>query len=138
MATAQSVGMLSQSSANTENAAAAPYDRDTLPSQLGPEESRKVRGFENQVTWLSHCMRSQQHFDAGAAVALFLSKMTSRVSAVPDMRQEMRVMNSHMAAGPAIVGERREMNVKLSIMSAAMDSTTGRPGRRPPCMPFAP
>lgn len=138
IATAQSVGTLVQPSAIGQDTAAAPPDRDALLDQLGPEELRKVQEFEVQVTWLSQYMRSHQQFDAGAAVALFLSKMTSSVSAVPEMRHEMRVMNSHMAAVPAIVGEMREMNAKLSVMTGAMDSTMGRSGRMAPWMPFAP
>jgi len=138
IATAQSVGALVQPPAISQNTAAESPDREALLRQLGPEELRKVQEFEVQVTWLSRYMRSHQQFDAGAAVALFLSKMTSSVSAVPEMREEMRVMNSHMAAVPAIVGEMREMNAKLSIMTAAMDSTMGRSGRMVPWMPFAP
>ena len=85
--------VLSQPSAISQHSSAVLLDRDALMSQLGPEERRKVEEFEPQVTWLSQYMRSHQQFDAGAAVALFLSEMTGSVSAVPEMRKEMRLMN---------------------------------------------
>ena len=97
-----------------------------------------MQEFEESVTWLSQYMRSMDRFDPAAAVALFLSKMTTSVSAVPDMHHEMRVMNTHMSAMPAIVAEMRAINAKLSVMTAAMDSTMGRSGRMAPWMPFSP
>lgn len=118
--------------------AAQAQQREALLSQLPAEDLEKIQAFEQQVTWLSQYMRSMDNFDPAAAVALFLSKMTTSVSAVPDMHREMQVMNTHMAAMPAIVAEMHAMNAKLSVMTAAMDSTMGRSGRMAPWIPFSP
>ena len=112
--------------------------REALLSQLPAEDLEKIQEFEEQVTWLSQYMRSMDRFDPAAAVALFLSRMTTSVSAVPEMHREMQVMNTHMSAMPAIVAEMHAINAKLSVMTAAMDSTLGRSGRMAPWMPFSP
>ena len=119
-------------------AVATAQQREALLSQLSAEDLEKIQAFEQEVTWLSQYMRSMDTFDPAAAVALFLSKMTTSVSAVPEMRREMQVMNTHMAAMPAIVAEMHAINAKLSVMTAAMDSTMGRTGRMAPWMPFSP
>lgn len=79
-------------------------------------------------------MHSMDSFDPAATGVLFLSKITTSVSAVPDMQ----VLNTHMVAMPAIAAEMHAIDAKLSVMTAAMDSTMGRNGRMTPWMPFSP
>ena len=99
-------------------------------------------GHEPDADWMKNAVeetdgRVNVEHDPAAAVALFLSRMTTSVSAVPDMHREMQVMNTHMSAMPAIVAEMHAINAKLSVMTAAMDSTMGRTGRMAPWMPFS-
>ena len=134
----QTAGEGMRPTATMTTAADPAQQREALLSQLSAEDLEKVQEFEGSVTWLSQYMRSMDRFDPAAAVALFLSKMTSSVSAVPDMHREMQVMNTHMSAMPAIVAEMHAINAKLSVMTAAIDSTMGRSGRMAPWMPFTP
>ena len=112
--------------------------REALLSALPADKRRQVEEFAGQVQWLSEFMRASPDFDAGAAVALFLSMMARDVGAVPGMYQEMQVMNARMAAVPAMAAELQGINAKMSVMTSAMDSTMGRAGRMMPWMPFSP
>ena len=112
--------------------------REALLSALPADKRKQVEEFSGQVQWLSEFMRASPDFDAGAAVALFLSMMARDVGAVPGMYQEMQVMNARMAAVPAMAAELQGINAKMSVMTSAMDSTMGRAGRMLPWMPFSP
>jgi hypothetical protein len=112
--------------------------REALLSALPADKRKQVEEFSGQVQWLTEFMRASPDFDAGAAVALFLSMMVRDISAVPGMYQEMQVMNARMAAVPAMAAELQGINAKMSVMTSAMDSTMGRAGRMMPWMPFSP
>lgn len=118
--------------------AAALSERDRLLSALPPAEKARVEAFEAQVKWLSEYMSASPDFNAGAAIALFISNMANDMSAVPRMHQEMLTMNARMAALPAMVLEMQAINAKLAVIASSMDSTMGRTGRMLPWMPFAP
>lgn len=113
-------------------------DRAQLLAMLSDQERAKLEQFETRVQWLSAYMKSNPDFDAGAAVALFLSEVAQNMEAVPKMHSEMQVMNARMAAVPAIVAEMQAINAKMAVMTGAMDSTMGRAGRMFPWMPFSP
>ena len=112
--------------------------RQTLLAQLPADQRQEISDFAAKVQWLSEFMRASPEFDAGAAVALFLSMMVRDISSVPGMYQEMQVMNARMAAVPAMAAELQGINAKMSVMTSAMDSTMGRAGRMMPWMPFSP
>jgi hypothetical protein len=112
--------------------------RQALLAQLPAEQRQEIGDFSAKVQWLHEFMRTSPEFDAGAAVALFLSMMVRDISSVPGMYQEMQVMNARMAAVPAMAAELQGINAKMSVMTSAMDSTMGRAGRMMPWMPFSP
>jgi hypothetical protein len=112
--------------------------RQDLLATLPADKRRQVEDFAGQVQWLSAFMHASPDFDAGAAVALFLSMMVRDIGAVPGMYQEMQVMNARMAAVPAMAAELQGINAKMSVITGAMDSTMGRAGRMMPWMPFSP
>jgi len=112
--------------------------RQALLAPLPADQRQEIVDFAAKVQWLSEFMRASPEFDAGAAVALFLSMMVRDISAVPGMYQEMQVMNARMAAVPAMAAELQGINAKMSVMTSAMDSTMGRAGRMMPWMPFSP
>lgn len=119
-------------------AVAALSERDRLLQGLPPAERMRVETFEAQVKWLSEYMSASPDFNAGAAIALFISNMANDMAAVPQMHQEMLTMSTRMAALPAMVLEMQAINAKLAVIATAMDSTMGRTGRMLPWMPFAP
>jgi hypothetical protein len=112
--------------------------RQALLAKLPADQRQEIGDFAAKVQWLSEFMHASPDFDAGAAVALFLSMMVRDISAVPGMYQEMQVMNARMAAVPAMAAELQGINAKMSVMTSAMDSTMGRAGRMMPWMPFSP
>ena len=112
--------------------------RQALLAPLPADQRQEIVDFAAKVQWLSEFMRASPEFDAGAAVALFLSMMVRDISSVPGMYQEMQVMNARMAAVPAMAAELQGINAKMSVMTSAMDSTMGRAGRMMPWMPFSP
>ena len=112
--------------------------RQALLAKLPADQRQEIGDFAAKVQWLTEFMRASPDFDAGAAVALFLSMMVRDISAVPGMYQEMQVMNARMAAVPAMAAELQGINAKMSVMTNAMDSTMGRAGRMMPWMPFSP
>jgi hypothetical protein len=113
-------------------------ERARLLGMLTAQEREQLEQFEAKVRWLGEYMQASTDFNAGAAVALFLSKMAEDMSAVPEMHQEMQTMNVSMAAVPAMVAEMRAINAKLAVITATMDSTMGRAGRMFPWTPFTP
>jgi hypothetical protein len=113
-------------------------DRERLLAMLSDEQRADIEHFEAKLQWLSAYMKSSSDFDAGAAVALFLSELAQDMTAVPKMHSEMQIMNTRMAAVPAIVAEMQAINAKMAVMTGAMDSTMGRAGRMFPWMPFSP
>ncbi len=106
--------------------------RDQLMAQLPPADRARLEEFEQKVGWLSQYMRSSPQFDAGAAVALFLSSMAKSIDAMPGMYAEMQAMNAKMNAMPVLANEVAGMNAKMSVIAANMDSTMGRAGRMMP------
>lgn len=119
-------------------AAAAPAlavpgpNREQLMGQLPPADRARLEEFEQKVGWLSQYMRSSPQFDAGAAVALFLSSMAKSIDSMPGMYAEMQAMNAKMNAMPVLANEVAGMNAKMSVIAANMDSTMGRAGRMMP------
>lgn len=111
--------------------AAAPT-HEQLVARLPPEERVRLEEFEQRVAWLSQYMRSSPQFDAGAAIALFLSDMARAMESVPRMHAEMQAMNAKMNALPVLANEVAGMNVKMGVVAANMDSTMGRAGRMMP------
>jgi hypothetical protein len=106
--------------------------RDQLMAQLPPADRARLEEFEQKVGWLSQYMRSSPQFDAGAAVALFLSSMAKSIDAMPGMYAEMQAMNAKMNAMPVLANEVAGMNAKMTVITANMDSTMGRAGRMMP------
>jgi hypothetical protein len=108
------------------------YFLKALLAQLPPADRARLEEFEQKVGWLSQYMRSSPQFDAGAAVALFLSSMAKSIDAMPGMYAEMQAMNAKMNAMPVLANEVAGMNAKMSVIAANMDSTMGRAGRMMP------
>lgn len=112
--------------------------RAELIAMLPAEKQRELESFEREVVWLSAYMHTWEQGQAGAVVALMLFKMAQSMSTMPSMEQQMRTMSGQMGALPAIVAELAQINAKMSVITASMDSTMGRAGRMMPWMPFAP
>lgn len=106
--------------------------REQLMALLPGEERARLQQFEQKVAWVSQYMRSSPQFDAGAAIALFLSDMAKAMEAVPKMQDEMQTMNTKMNALPFMANEVGGINAKMSVMTANMDATMGRMGRMMP------
>ena len=64
--------------------------------------------------------------------------MGQSMNTMPSMEQQMRTMSGQMGALPAIVAELAQINAKMHVITATMDSTMGRAGRMMPWMPFSP
>jgi hypothetical protein len=105
---------------------------DQLLARLPPEQRTRVQEFERRVGWLSQYLRSSPQFDAGAAIAVFLSDMATAMESVPRMHAEMQAMNAKMNAMPVLANEVAGMNAKMGVVAANMDSTMGRAGRMMP------
>ena len=110
--------------------------RATLKAQLPEEQQRKLVEFEQQVQWISQYMQTWDEGQAGAVVALMLSRIGDNMDAVPEMRDEMHVMNGLMRSMPTVAGEMQRMNANIAVITANMgvmthnmDSTMGRMGR---------
>jgi len=112
--------------------------RAELIAMLPTEKQQELESFEREVVWLSAYMRTLEQGQAGAVVALMLFKMAQSMSTMPSMEQQMRTMSGQMGALPAIVAELAQINAKMSVITASMDSTMGRAGRMMPWMPFSP
>lgn len=112
--------------------------RAQLLAELPGDKRRELESFEREVAWLSGYMQTWEEGQAGAVVAMMLFKMAKSMETMPSMEQQMRTMSGQMGALPAIVAELNQINAKLHVITATMDSTMGRAGRMMPWMPFAP
>ena len=117
-----------------------PQDREAmraaLKAQLPEDQQRKLVEFEQQVQWISQYMQTWDEGQAGAVVALMLSRIGDNMDAVPEMRDEMHTMNGLMRSMPTIAAEMQRMNANIAVITANMgvmthnmDSTMGRMGR---------
>lgn len=112
--------------------------RAELLAMLPAEKRRELESFEREVDWLSGYMQTWDQGKAGAVVAMMLFKMSKSMDTMPSMEQQMRTMSGQMGALPAIVAELAQINAKMHVITATMDSTMGRAGRMMPWMPFSP
>jgi len=110
--------------------------RAQLKAQLPAEQQAKLVEFEQQVQWISQYMQTWDEGQAGAVVALMLSRIGDNMDAVPEMRDQMQVMNGLMRSMPTVAGEMQRMNANIAVITANMgvmthnmDSTMGRMGR---------
>ena len=110
--------------------------RKALIAQLPEEKRQKMEEFQQQVEWISQYMQTWDEEQAGAVVALMLSRIGDNMNAVPKMHQEMKTMNSLMKSMPIVAIEMQRMNTNMSLITANigvmthnMDSTMGRMGR---------
>lgn len=122
--------------------AATPEDsagrRADLLGMLPADTQRELEAFEREVDWVNRYMQTWEEGKAGAVVAIMLYRMAQNMSTMPAMEQQMRAMTGQMGALPAIVAELSQINAKMHVITATMDSTMGRAGRMMPWMPFAP
>jgi len=112
--------------------------RAELLSVLPADARSKLEAFEREVDWLSGYMQTWDEGKAGAVVAMMLYRMAENMDSMPSMEQQMRTMGGQMGALPAIVAELNQINAKMHVITATMDSTMGRTGRMMPWMPFSP
>lgn len=117
--------------------------REELIKGLPDEERQRLDRFEQEVNWVSQYMQTWDKGMEGAVVALMLYKMSNSMESVPQMYDQMKVMNSLMTAMPAMATEMQRMNANMSVITANMgvmtqnmDSTMGRMGRSMPWMPW--
>jgi hypothetical protein len=110
--------------------------RKALIAQLPEEKQQKMEEFQQQVDWINQYMQTWDEEQAGAVVALMLSRIGDNMNAVPKMHQEMKTMNSLMKSMPIVAIEMQRMNTNMSLITAHMgvmthnmDSTMGRMGR---------
>jgi len=113
--------------------------RKALIAQLPEEQRQEVEEFQQQVEWVSQYMQTWDEEQAGAVVALMLSRIAGSMDAVPEMHHEMKAMNSLMKSMPIVAVEMQRMNANMSLITANMgvmthnmDSTMGRMGRWAP------
>lgn len=112
--------------------------RTELLAALPADSRERLEAFEREVEWLTRYMQTWDQGKAGAVVAMMLFRMSQNMDAMPAMEQQMRTMSGQMGALPAIVSELGQINAKLHVITATMDSTMGRAGRMLPWMPFTP
>jgi hypothetical protein len=67
-----------------------------------------------------------------------LFRIAERMETMQSVNQQMRIMGGQMSALPAIVGELNQINPKMHVTTATMDSTMGLAGRAVPWLPFSP
>ena len=123
----------------SQTSAAILAKRAALLAQLPEEQQRELEEFQQQVEWVSQYMQTWDESQAGAIVALMLSRIGDNMDAVPRMHEEMQVMNSLMHSMPIVATEMQRMNASISVITANMgvmthnmDSTMGRMGRWAP------
>ena len=112
--------------------------RAELIAMLPADKQRELATFEQEVDWVNGYMQTWDQGKAGAMVAMMLFRMAHSMDTMPSMEQQMRTMSGQMGALPAIVAELNQINAKMHVITAAMDSTMGRTGRMMPWMPFSP
>ena len=117
--------------------------REELINALPDEKRQRLDRFEQEVKWVSQYMQTWDKGMEGAVVALMLYKMSNSMESVPQMYDQMKVMNSLMTAMPVMATEMQRMNANMSVITANMgvmthnmDSTMGRMGRSMPWMPW--
>ena len=148
------VGALGWSLIPASSLAEAPRPSQQLSSSMGPDEraarraqllallpadkQHQLESFEREVAWVTGYMQTWDQGQAGAVVAMMLFKMAQSMNTMPSMEQQMRTMSGQMGALPAIVAELAQINAKMHVITATMDSTMGRAGRMMPWMPFSP
>jgi len=117
--------------------------REELIKGLPDEKRQRLDRFEQEVKWVSQYMQTWDKGMEGAVVALMLYKMSNSMESVPQMYDQMKVMNSLMTSMPAMATEMQRMNANMSVITANMgimthnmDSTMGRMGRSMPWMPW--
>jgi hypothetical protein len=117
--------------------------REELIKGLPDEKRQRLERFEQEVRWVSQYMQTWDKGMEGAVVALMLYKMSNSMESVPQMYDQMKVMNSLMTAMPAMATEMQRMNANMSVITANtgvmtqnMDSTMGRMGRSMPWVPW--
>ena len=113
--------------------------RKALIAQLPEEKRQEIEEFQQRVEWVSQYMQTWDEGQAGAVVALMLSRIGDNMDAVLKMHQEMKTMNSLMKSMPIVAVEMQRMNANISLITANMgvmthnmDSTMGRMGRWAP------
>lgn len=134
--------------------------RQQLIEGLTPEQRVHVERFEQQHKWIADYIQANPEFNAGAAIAVFLSDMTNSVRVMPDMLTEIRemkrevkvmsaevqTMDDQMKSIPVISAELQTMNQMMQVltndvhgmhlqmyqMSEDIDSTMGEAGRMMP------
>lgn len=112
--------------------------RAELLAMLPADKQHQLESFEREVAWVTRYMQTWDQGQAGAVIAMMLFKMGQSMSTMPSMEQQMRAMSGQMGALPAIVAELAQINAKMHVITASMDSTMGRAGRMMPWMPFSP
>ena len=112
--------------------------RAHLLALLPADKQHQLESFEREVAWVTGYMQTWDQGQAGAVVAMMLFKMAQSMNTMPSMEQQMRTMSGQMGALPAIVAELAQINAKMHVITATMDSTMGRAGRMMPWMPFSP
>lgn len=117
--------------------------REELIKVLPDEKRQRLDRFEQEVNWVSQYMQTWDQGMEGAVVALMLYKMSNSMESVPQMFEQMKVMNSIMTAMPLMATEMQRINANMSLITANMgvmtrnmDSTMGRMGRSMPWMPW--
>jgi hypothetical protein len=112
--------------------------RAELLVMLPADKQRLLEKFDREADWVSGYMQTWDQGKAGAVVAMMLFRMAQSMDTMPSMEQQMRTMSGQMGALPAIVAELNQINAKMHVITATMDSTMGRAGRMMPWMPFSP
>jgi hypothetical protein len=112
--------------------------RAELVAMLPADKQKELLAFEREVEWLTRYMQTWDPGMAGAVVGIMLFRMAGSMDTMPSMEQQMRTMSAQMGALPAIVAELAQINAKMHVITATMDSTMGRAGRMMPWMPFSP
>ena len=126
-------------SAAQQQSPSAAEKRKALIAQLPEGKRQEIEEFQQRVEWVSQYMQTWDEGQAGAVVALMLSRIGDNMDAVPKMHQEMKTMNSLMKSMPIVAVEMQRMNANISVITANMgvmthnmDSTMGRMGRWAP------
>jgi len=126
-------------SAAQQQSPSAAEKRKALIAQLPEGKRQEIEEFQQRVEWVSQYMQTWDEGQAGAVVALMLSRIGDNMDAVPKMHQEMKTMNSLMKSVPIVAVEMQRMNANISVITANMgvmthnmDSTMGRMGRWAP------
>ena len=87
-------------------------ERQRLLEKLSSEHQESIQKFEERLNWLASYLDVYPDFSAGAAVSLFLSEMSSSISVMPELYEEVRTMNAEVKA----------MNNELRTMNGKMDA----------------